>query len=253
MKNQVNSEAGEFLNYALQLEGSVARRAESIRNETRDCLTSNHTDARWVMMSVLGFLAICKSGIPGNTNDSIHQRLLLFSTFMQGAGITESTIMEGNYAKAAASLKQDFETAVRAIALRKLIRTRDGKLVNVQNIYKNGEGRVYGELNDIAHISKQNVLLELLDGIYEGDVAGVSPIPSLNPHVARQMYSTHLYITFEITREAVFLFKEMYPSSEGEYQKALGYLASAFSLMRETGDFTFLDSEEEGTPESNER
>ncbi|MFC3860178.1 hypothetical protein ACFOPQ_05290 [Deinococcus antarcticus] len=170
-----DTEIKKFLASGLEFEAGIQRRGADNRKGSLDSLTNHHLESRQILMSTFGYLVNAKLGIPGLTSDSIHERLLLLSQFIQGAHITEICIREGYYAKAAAVLKQEFETLTRVSALRQALKVRHGKLVNIQSVHRYGQGAIYGELNDIAHISKPDILAGIIENWSSGKAFGVSP------------------------------------------------------------------------------
>src|SRR5262249_18356787 len=152
------------------------------------------------IMSALAAILHGRSGQPGKTSESISNRLLLICLYVQGAGFTERLISEGQYVKAAAVLKQDFEFLARIREFAKGT-AKYGKVPNAKSAPE-GSQRFYGELNDVAHPSKANLLKTLVSDYVAGDVNGVSPIPGFKRETARALYELHIFLSFEIAREA---------------------------------------------------
>jgi hypothetical protein len=246
---QVGDEAHEIVElfrHSYILEKTFAERSREIRVLSEQHIAEELFEIRRALVSALAFILYCKSGIPGITSPSIHQRLTLISTFSQGFIITESLILEGNYIKAAAILKQDFEGMTRLIALRESKKVKRGKLVSIQSVFRGKQGELYGDLNDIAHVSKDDVLVSLLDTILNNDVVGISPLPSFNAAISLQMYSSYLTILHNIVVEGILVFSEMYPASREEVTKASWAVVNARIMMESSNSFV---SESEHVPD----
>jgi hypothetical protein len=90
----------------------------------------------------------------------------LLACYAQSMEVTTSLIMEGNYIKAAAVLKQDYEIIVSMNEINNG-RHQHGKTPHGQNGPPSFR-EMNGYLNDIAHISKEDVLFDLLKHIEKG-------------------------------------------------------------------------------------
>lgn len=190
-----------------------------------------------MLMAALSRVITAKSGQPGATDQSRSDRLVLISAFVQGALHTESLISQGQYAKASAVLKQDYELVARLAEIRAGA-AKAGITPQVKHAAK-GSQWMYGELNKIAHPSNESMLNDLMSRLEKGDIRGVSAIPTVVPETARGLYDCHLFTITEVLREAVLLFVEMYPGEQEQLNGALrafGYahtflLKASFSLQ----------------------
>jgi hypothetical protein len=79
--------------------------------------------------------------------------------FAQGARVSSSLILDGQYLKAATVLKQDVELLARLHEL-----SLGRKLTRVPNVGcgPEGMGRLYGELNSVAHPSSRDAMFSVL-------------------------------------------------------------------------------------------
>ncbi len=119
-------------------------------------------------------------------------------------------ISEGQYIKAAAAMKQDYELLARLgeIAAKS---HKYGKTPNVKYAPP-GTQWLYGELNDVAHIAKSDLLQNLVAQKVEGAMVGVSPVPHFVPEVARNLYEFHVYLLREMCRELFAVQFDLYDS-----------------------------------------
>jgi hypothetical protein len=149
-----------------------------------------------------------KSGVPGTTTRSVSDRLILIASFFQGVGPTETLISEGQYAKAAAALKQDLEILTRVHETLQGVAVA-GKTPNVKYA-PTGAGRLYGQLNDVAHPSSPELLAAFLGRQDEGDARGVSYEPVFAAETALALYELHVWLLFETCRELLRLMHDLY-------------------------------------------
>ena len=102
----------------LNLEGLIEATGMEVREQAKIEYGSHLLDARLNIMSALAAILHGRSGQPGRTSESISSRLLLICLYVQGAGFTERMISEGQYVKAAAALKPDFDVGPASQAFR---------------------------------------------------------------------------------------------------------------------------------------
>ena len=152
---------------------------------------------------------------------SIEGRMSLAAQFIQGIDICETSISEGLYSQAAALLKQELETLA-AIDEFEIGRRKDGRTPNIGNGIMSGFGRVYGDLNNIAHVSQHELARQLVT-IEQGEICAPSLVPHYNGDHARFLYGYHVYFIIEVTNQVSRIFEEIF--SEG--------------LSKEEGDWAF--------------
>ena len=68
----------------------------------------------------------------------------------------------------------------------------------------------YGDMNDIAHISK-SIILDALTSIDKGSFRAVSIQPTFHEEMSNHLYKLHLNIFYNIILEAIELFQQLYP------------------------------------------
>lgn len=134
------------------------------------------------------------------------QKMRLVTAYLQGIDISTTLILEGNYIKASATLKQDFETIVRLNEVH-TNRAKNGKTPNAQNgpiTYK----EMYGYLNDISHIAKDGILNFVLKHENENS-KGVSPVKKFNKIIAHRLMTYNAAIKVEMFRQCLNLYLEL--------------------------------------------
>lgn len=223
----------EFMQRGLHLEGLIEATGKKIREESKIAYGSELLDARLLAMSSLAFLLRFREGQPGATNESRSHRLVLIASFVQGAPVTETLISEGQYAKAAATLKQDYEILARLAEIR-AGKAKQGVTPNVKHA-PDGSQYIYGDLNKVAHPSNEAILDELLNKLAAGEIRGVSPVPAFQKDFARQLYEIHVFTLLHGVREAAKLMTELYPGCESEFESMVKSWITAISLLERIG------------------
>jgi hypothetical protein len=204
---EVYAEVEPVLRAGLELEGQIFGAQQAIREQSKQACGHTLLDGRLMLMGAVAHAMNAKSGIAGKTDPAIAQQLVLLASFFQGVGATETLIMEGQYIKAAAALKQDLEILARIGEVVAGV-AKPGKTPNVK--YAPGTGRMYGQLNNAAHPSNEELLEDLLDQAAVPGGAGVSPIPYFNGDTAVALYELHVYLLTEVTRELMRIMFELY-------------------------------------------
>lgn len=134
------------------------------------------------------------------------QKMQLVTAYLQGINISTNLILEGNYIKASATLKQDYETIVRLSEVH-TNRAKEGKTPNPQNgppTYR----EMYGYLNDIAHIAKGGILNFVLKHESE-NLKGISPVKKFHKIIARRLMSYNVAVKVEMFRQCLNLYFEL--------------------------------------------
>lgn len=198
-----------FITGGIQVESAILRAGQDVREKSKIAYGPDLLEARLSLLAIAWHLLNAKAGVPGQTNPSVSERITLIMTFFQGVPTVESMISEGQYIKAAALLKQDYETLTRIREVKKSV-ARPHTTPNVRNAPE-GSQRFYGELNDVAHPSSLLHLRSLLYEHNDGPIRGVSCLPTFVSHTAHSFYSLHVWLLLELTREYILLMAEMYP------------------------------------------
>lgn len=222
-----------FLRLGIELESEILEAGLSIRDQSKAAYKDEWLDSRLVLLSIIRFTHVFRSGIPGKTNESISNRLQLIIQYAQGVGVTESTISEGLYVKANAVLKQDYEILTR-IREYKINAAKIGKTPNVKHAPA-GSQQFYGELNSVAHPSNPHLLSSLSNKLFDGEISGVSSCPIFIKEVACSHYELHLWITLEIARESISLATEMYPDAMRDLYPAVNMFLSTVKNLESVG------------------
>lgn len=137
----------------------------------------------------------------------IKGRMALFAQFIQGIDITETAISEGLYAQAANLLKQELET-IASIAEFEVKARADGQTPKFRGRLS-GFGRRYGEFNEIAHPTRQEVV-ERLSSFVEGDRYGPTTIPQFDAGLFQMLYGNQAMLIAMLFGQMRPLFIEMF-------------------------------------------
>lgn len=164
-----------------------------------------------------------------NSSKSIDGRLSLIAQFIQGVDLCETSISEGMYSQAAALLKQELET-VTAIDEYERGTRREGKTPNISGTVLSGFGPIYGDLNDIAHVARHDIAVQLV-AVSAGDLRGPSSVPRYNAGLARFLYGNHIYFIIEVGKQACKLFEEVYGAGGGMTDKEKDWFFVAMTIL----------------------
>ncbi|WP_341503950.1 hypothetical protein [Gallaecimonas sp. GXIMD4217] len=227
-------EIEKFIAGGCNLEGLIVQTGDEIREASKLGYEQEWLDCRLMLISSINLLLNFRACVPGETNESNSDRLILLISLIQGISYTESLISEGQYIKAAACLKQDYEIITRVNEV-KIGKAKPKVTPNVKHAPA-GSQRIYGELNDISHPSNINILLDLVNKFENGEVKGVSPQPKYHNEISRSLYQLHVWLLFETLREMMMLKVDLYGKDileEVEIVK-IQFLA-AHKLLLQTG------------------
>ncbi|UOA19190.1 hypothetical protein DSM14862_01979 [Sulfitobacter indolifex] len=164
------------------------------------------------------------------TSASIEGRMSLTAQFIQGIDICEVSIAEGLYAQAAALLKQQLET-IAAIDEFENNRRKEGKTPNIGKGVTKNFGSIYGDLNGIAHVSRQGFARQLV-AIEKGELCAPSLTPKYNAELSQLLYGYHVYFIVEVGRQVERIFMEALDERFSSREVSLHLFAMAV-LMRE--------------------
>lgn len=218
-----------------QVNSTWIKQAQHIRAKSEDVYGRVLIEARLIMITALTDLQVFRAGIPGNTNEKLGEILQLITVFWQGEFYTEQLISEGQYIKATAVIKQEIEIITRILEIKKGV-AKDGKTPNVKyappmlNLH-------YGDMNNIAHISKP-WMLKILTSVDQGSFRGVAIEPIFHEELAKKLYEIHLSIFYNLILEAIELFQQLYPGDIELVLPAYKLLTIVNELL-EKSEFTF--------------
>ena len=180
----------------------------------------------------VGLLArtiLCKAGENGSPTPEIGNKILLIVTYFQGCGFTERLITEGQYAKAAAALKQDFEILTRIQEI-DAGAAQSGRTPQMRYAPE-GSPRLYGELNKVAHPSNEPLLHRHLEQVAKGGIRGVSPLPIFRESTVSNEFKMHCWLCYAICHASVKVLLENY----GEEDDFVVDCVNRFVLLQDSG------------------
>ncbi len=169
------------------------------------------------------------------------QRMQLIAGYLQGLFVSTDLILEGNYIKASATLKQDYEIMARLNEIHKG-KSKYGKVPNPQN-GPLAMKKVYGYLNNIAHISKHDILASLLLFRDCQNVEGISPVKQIQEVFLKELIINDALIKLEILRHCLILHENLIGKDE-IYNKGLIYWNVVIRLYGECKDIIELLSKQ---------
>ena len=241
MNNKVTQE--EIDVYVSKVPDFIESAEESIRNSifeveknvielSNAALSNEFREAKRLLIAILNFIQKCKSGIVGKSTETTSEKLTLIVNYYQSVHHTEDLLLRGQYIAVAAIMKQDFETMVK---LREISagKAKYGKTPNA-NHAPDELKFIYGQLNEVAHVSKSHVIGFYLETI-DYDKVGVSASPQFKEEQFKSFYAYHLSIMQTILAEAISLYKEMYGIDEN-YKDMMSYFLIANNLIDQIGE-----------------
>jgi hypothetical protein len=156
-------------------------------------------------------------------------KILLIAAYFQGCGFTERLITEGQYVKAAAALKQDFEilTRIREIDAGT---AQTGKTPHMRHAPE-GSARIYGDLNKVAHPSNEALMHLHLEQVTTDGIRGVSPFPIFRETTVRNEFKLHCWLCYSICHASVQVLLENYGEDDPFVQDCM----SRFVLLQDSG------------------
>jgi hypothetical protein len=161
--------------------------------------------------------------------------MILIAGYIQGTYVTTDLILEGNYIKASATLKQDYEIMVRLHEIDKQIhkqKHKEGKPPHPANAPESLRN-IYGYTNDIAHIVKEDILTTLLRVEDKNGDGGFAPVKRLIGKTLEQLFIYETFTKMEILRLALILHREIV-GEDDVYQRAFTYLKVAMKILDDT-------------------
>ncbi len=227
------AQVSAYLEGAVILEGLVMEAGKAIREKSKAAYGRKFTDVRLLSMALLVRALTCKSGIPGIANEATSAQLGVIAAFAQGTCFTESLISEGQYVKGAAALKQDYEMLARVREI-EIGKAKVGRQPQVQHA-PSGTQFFYGELNKVAHPSNPEILQRCMGGYISDTINAANPIPIFVEQSALGMYELHIWICFEMAREAVKLLTKMYRKDDPDVLDCLQKCVALFPLLEAAG------------------
>lgn len=198
--------------------------------KTKDLLVDELIEPFKLNASIIQYIVYSSANKIGGQNEGHYYRMQLIAAYIQGLFVSYNLYSEGSYLKATAVLKQDYEIMVR---LNEIYKSRDkyGKTPNAQNGPK-GLGILYGYLNDIAHIAKDDILEQLVT--YTDDKqSGFSPVKKMNKKYLFDLFRIDCTIKFEILRQTLILHLELF-GEDDIYRRALAYYNLLIDIYTES-------------------
>lgn len=222
-----------FLSRGIDFEAGIIARSLTIREQSKQKYLTEWLDARLTLLSITSHLLDAKHLQPGKASEQSSKTITLLMAFFQGAPVSETLISEGQYIKAAAVLKQDYEILVR-IAEVHAGKDMPGTTPQAKHMPKEAR-RYYGDLNKIAHPSNQEYLENLLARLNEDGISAISCSPFYSLEYSMALYELHIWLVLMAVQEYIQLFGEMYGTEDSAYLDSLRWLEHGIELLKKAG------------------
>lgn len=215
------------------ISNTIISEEENVIEQSIRALSPDFRESKNLLIATLSFILKCKSGIPGKDDENTSEVLTLLVNYFQSIHHTENLLLRGQYIAVAALMKKDFETMVKLREI-KAGKAKYGKTPN-KNYAPNEMKFIYGQLNDVAHISKSHVIGFYLKKESEESGKGVSPSPQFKEEQFKAFYSYHVSIMQTILAEAISRYKIMYGVDEN-YKDMMSYFIIACDVLNQFGE-----------------
>lgn len=130
-------------------------------------------------------------------SNTVEGRMSLTAQFVQGIDVCETAISEGLYSQAAALLKQEMET-IEAVYEYETGQRRDRVTPRLNRL--RSFGRAYGEFNNYAHVSVEDIHKSIVHFEEEG-ISGPTVLPQYQRETAEYFYGLHvLFIIYCVSQ-----------------------------------------------------
>lgn len=223
----------DFLSKGLALEALVHERAQKIREQSKRNYFSEWLDARLILLSIVKHVIDAKALVPGRTSEEIGHILTLLMAFFQNTYATEILISEGQYIKAAAVLKQDYEIIARISEVHAGT-AKPGHTPQIRHLAEEVK-KYYGELNKVAHPSNQEFLVALMGTLVSGESNAISYVPAYNKEWSLALYELHVWLILMAAKEYLRLFAEMYGKEESALGETLIWFHNVVDILKKVG------------------
>lgn len=207
-----------------------AQHRSKIRELSKDVNRNLLTAHQCAFSAVISYQNRIQGKIIYVENFSTKGRMSLIAQFIQGVEITETAISEGLYAIAANLLKQELEV-LGAIDEFEAAQRRDGKVPSFRGRLS-GFGRRYGEFNDIAHPTRQDIV-ESLATFSDGERYRPTTIPQFNRELYQILYGSQAMFLLMLLGQMQSVFFDVFGVDWDEEETNLA--TSAIRILLDQG------------------
>lgn len=202
----------------------------AIRRKSADANSNLLTAHQLALAAVVSYQNRIQGKKITTEDAGIKGRMSLVAQFIQGIDITETAISEGLYAQAANLLKQELETLA-AIEEFEIGTRQDGRLPRFRGRLASF-GRSYGEYNDVAHPTRQEIV-ESLSIFDDETLYGPTTIPQFNCELYKMLYGNHAMLITILFGQLRPLFVEVFDTDWDDAETRLA--SSAVRIMIDEG------------------
>ena len=199
-------------------EAFLQRQEEHRLNVREQSLAANPKLVAAQRNLLCGIIAL-KQRVEGVSYEHKDGRMHLIAQFIQGVDLAFIAIIDGLYAQAAALQKQQLES-IAALGEYTAGARADGKTPNVRYAGQRGFGRMYGELNDIAHPSNDHILEALCHFEEDGRQGPTTKLQFVEEY-CRYFLSNHCLQMLNLWRHMSYVYKDEFglhfPKQDEQY------------------------------------
>lgn len=222
----------------LKATAEIKKVSDTVWKESYSKINESFYKSRLLFLGVISwtFYEVSKKSIK-EKNDANLVLLLMF--FLQNANDVLDQILSGKYVLAASAVKQEMEMVARGFDVLKNKTVKEGKLSNIDN-YPGGMGKVYGIVNDLAHVSKANFLTSVIGRKSEGENTKADCRPVYRKSMFVSLFMVHFQncermanLALNFLEHRGFEDLEKINNTRKEVVKAFGSIAEITKLIKE--------------------
>ena len=190
----------------MDLADAYIKRQEEHRLSVRKQSFAAHPKLVAAQRNLVRGIIDLKQRVEGVRYEHKDGRMHLIAQSIQGVELSFLAIVDGLYAQAAALQKQQLE-AIAALGEYTAGIRENGRTPNIKNSGQRGFGRMYGELNDIAHPSNDRILESLCHFEEEGK-QGPTTKPQFVQEYCRYFLSNHCLQLLNLWRHMSYVYRD---------------------------------------------
>jgi hypothetical protein len=107
-------------------------------------------------------------------------------------------------------------------------RRKDGKTPNIGTGAMSAFGPIYGDLNNIAHVARDDIARKLVV-FQRGEICGPTTVPGYDEALARFLYAYHVYFIIGLATQIERIFQEIF--GEGLSKEEEQWLVWATTIL----------------------
>jgi hypothetical protein len=179
-----HDQADQLLRAACNFQGLSKQARERCRDAYREAETSQENTLRILIDGQIAQLPDKLRAKVDATDEKTSYQISVSASFVRTHFVITDLILDGDLVEAIVLIRKQLESLARLHELNtKPLQKLAGKVPNIQNVLKGDAARLYGDLSEVAHMSKPRVG-ELLEIFRHGELIGPSLMPTYSRNSA---------------------------------------------------------------------